>query len=192
MQDWEIPAGGNAPLRMNQKLAWADRLIAVVSPDYVPARYAATEWAAAVWDDPGGNKGAVVPVVVRPTPHMPPLLRDLSRIDLTGCTEMEAGRRLLAGINGPRPSAKKSAFEQVEAAPPAPEEQGPVSRPLFVEVRVEDGVPRWLKISGAVAAVVVGALLAGLALLDGGGTAERDCTTIAGGVVVCGDLNIQQ
>ena len=36
VHDWEIPAGGNAPLWMNTKLAWADRLIAVISPDYVP------------------------------------------------------------------------------------------------------------------------------------------------------------
>src|SRR5262249_33771803 len=27
VHDWEIPAGGNAPLSMNIKLAWADRLI---------------------------------------------------------------------------------------------------------------------------------------------------------------------
>jgi len=26
VHDWEIPAGGNAPLWMNNKLAWADRL----------------------------------------------------------------------------------------------------------------------------------------------------------------------
>ena len=26
---------------MNKKLAWADRLIAVISPDYLPARYSA-------------------------------------------------------------------------------------------------------------------------------------------------------
>ena len=38
VHDWEIPAGGNAPLWMNTKLVWADRLIAVISPDYVPAR----------------------------------------------------------------------------------------------------------------------------------------------------------
>ena len=36
VHDWEIPAGGNAPLWMNNKLAWADRLIAVISPDYMP------------------------------------------------------------------------------------------------------------------------------------------------------------
>ena len=44
VHDWEIPAGGNAPAWMSNKLAWADRLIAVVSPDYVPARYSPMEW----------------------------------------------------------------------------------------------------------------------------------------------------
>jgi TIR domain len=38
VHDWEIPAGGNVPLWMSTKLAWADRLIAVISPDYVPSR----------------------------------------------------------------------------------------------------------------------------------------------------------
>jgi hypothetical protein len=31
VHDWEIPAGGSVPLWMNTKLAWADRLIAVIS-----------------------------------------------------------------------------------------------------------------------------------------------------------------
>jgi hypothetical protein len=44
VHDWEIPAGGNAPLWMNAKLAWADRLIA-------PARYSPMEWASQLWDD---------------------------------------------------------------------------------------------------------------------------------------------
>jgi TIR domain len=42
--DWEIPAGGNVPLWMSTKLAWDDRLIAVISPDYVPSRYSPMEW----------------------------------------------------------------------------------------------------------------------------------------------------
>ena len=33
VHDWELPAGGNAPDWMTRKLAWADRLIAVISPD---------------------------------------------------------------------------------------------------------------------------------------------------------------
>src|SRR5215467_8849956 len=55
VHDWEIPAGGNAPLWMNSKLAWADRLIAVISPDYAPARYSPIEWASQIWNDPVGH-----------------------------------------------------------------------------------------------------------------------------------------
>src|SRR5262245_21024134 len=66
VHDWEIPAGGNAPLWMNSKLAWADRLIAVISPDYIPARYSPIEWA------------SLIPIIVKPTFNIPPLLRDLS------------------------------------------------------------------------------------------------------------------
>jgi len=92
VHDWEIPAGGNAPLWMSKRLAWADRLIAVVSPDHVPARYSLIEWASQIWDDPDGTKGSVIPVIVRPTPNLPPLLKGLSRIDLTNCTEDESAR----------------------------------------------------------------------------------------------------
>ena len=63
VHDWEIPAGGNAPLWMNTKLVWADRLIAVISPDYVPARYSLIEWASQIWNDPDGTKGSVIPVM---------------------------------------------------------------------------------------------------------------------------------
>jgi hypothetical protein len=102
VHDWEVPAGGNAPLWMNAKLAWADRLIAVVSPDYAPARYSPMEWAAQIWDDPDGTRGSVIPVVVRPTPNIPALLKGLSRIDLTSCSEDEARRRLTRAWTCPR------------------------------------------------------------------------------------------
>jgi hypothetical protein len=75
VHDWEIPAGGNAPLWMNTRLAWADRLIAVISPDYLPARYSPMEWASQIWNDPNGTKGSVIPVIVRPTSRIPPLLK---------------------------------------------------------------------------------------------------------------------
>jgi len=64
VHDWELPAGGNVPLWMSTKLAWADRLVAVVSPDYVPSRYSPMEWASQIWNDPDGTKGSVIPVVI--------------------------------------------------------------------------------------------------------------------------------
>src|SRR5262245_40013683 len=132
VHDWEIPAGGNAPLWMNSRLAWADRLIAILSPDYVPARYSPMEWASQIWNDPDGTKGSVIPVIVRPTSEMPPLLRGLSRIDLTNCSEDEASRRLIQSVNMPAPPERKPAFEKIEGEPPDSQHAGPTEKPTFV------------------------------------------------------------
>ena len=144
VHDWELPAGGNAPLWMNTKLAWADRLIAVISPDYGPARYSPMEWASEIWSDPDGTKGSVIPIMVRPTPKMPPLLRGLSRIDLTNCSEVEAKRRLIKGVDMPAPPERKPAFEKVEGEAPDSQHAGPSDKPAFTQVNADDGVPRWL------------------------------------------------
>ena len=131
VHDWEIPAGGSAPLWMNQKLAWADQLIAVISPDYATARFSLMEWAAQIWEDFDGAKGAVIPIIVRPTPNLPPLLRGLSRIDLTDCREDEARTRLLNGVERPTPPQRKPAFERVAGEPPDTLHPGPTEKPAF-------------------------------------------------------------
>jgi hypothetical protein len=186
VHDWEIPAGGNTPLWMNNKLAWADRLIAVISPDYLPARYSPVEWASEIWNDPDGTKGAVIPVIVRPTPKIPPLLNGLSRIDLTNCSEAEAKSRLIKGVDMPAPPERKPAFEKIEGEAPDTQHAGPAEKPIFIRGNVDDGLPRWLKVSVAIAAVA-SAIFAGLSLLFSGGTTQRECKAIIGGTVVCGD-----
>jgi len=154
--DWEIPAGGNAPLWMNTKLAWADRLIAVISPDYIPARYSPIEWASQIWNDPDGTKGSVVPVIVKPTSNIPPLLRDLSWIDLTHCTETEARDRLIKGVDMPAAPDLKPAFEKIEGEAPDRQHSAPVEKPTFV--RVSDS-PR------SIAAVVLAVFAGGISLV---------------------------
>jgi TIR domain len=191
VHDWEIPAGGNVPLWMNTRLAWADRLIAVISPDYVPSRYSPMEWASQVWNDPDGTKGSVIPVIVRPTSKMPPLLAGLSWIDLTNCSEDEARHRLIKGVDMPAPPQLKPAFQKIVGEPPDIQHAGPAEKPTFVRVSVNDGVPRWLKLSAAVAGVV-GAVFAALAFFFAGGGSERECKTIIGGMVVCGDYKDQR
>jgi Leucine-rich repeat (LRR) protein len=132
VHDWEIPAGGNAPLWMDKRLAWADRLIAVISPDYVPARYSPMEWASQIWEDPDGTKGSVIPVIVRTTPRIPPLLRCLSRIDLTNRSEAEAERLLIEGVKKPRRPDRKPKFE-FEGEAPDSQDIGPAEKPTFVQ-----------------------------------------------------------
>jgi hypothetical protein len=192
VHDWEIPAGGNAPLWMNNKLAWADRLIAVISPDYVPARYSPMEWASQIWDDPDGTKGSVIPVIVRPTSKMPPLLKDLRRIDLTNCSEAEAKRRLIEGVDMPAPPERKPTFDRIEAEAPDSQHIGPPEKPTFVRINVQ--APRSLRVSAAVAALALGvvAVFAVLAFFFGDHASERECKTIIGGMVVCGDYKDQR
>jgi hypothetical protein len=183
VHDWEIPAGGNAPLWMNNRLAWADRLIAVVSPDYLPARYSPIEWASQIWVDPDGTKGSVIPVVVRPTSKMPPLLQGLSRIDLTNCSEAEARHRLITGVDMPAPPERKPAFAKVTGEAPDSQHSAPADKPTFVRERVQDGVPRWLTLSAAIAAVAL-AFSAALTLFLGRSTIQAD----RGGVAIGGNV----
>jgi hypothetical protein len=146
------------------------------------------EWASQIWNDPDGTRGSVIPVIVRRTTRLPPLLNGLSRIDLTNCSEAEAKRRLIEGVATPAPPQRKPAFEMVQGEAPDSQHVGPADKPTFIPVNVGDGVPRWLKLSAAVAGVV-GAVIAALAFFFGGGSgpSQRECKTIIGGTVVCGD-----
>src|SRR5262249_21748657 len=103
-----------------------------------------------------------------------------SRIDLTNCSEVEARRRLIKGVDMPAPPQLKPAFEKIEGEPPDSQHAGPAEKPTFIRVSVSDGVPRWLKLSAAVAGVV-GAVFAALAFFFAGGVTERKCETILGG-----------
>ena len=139
-----------------------------------------------IWNDPDGTKGSVIPVIVRPTSRIPPLLIGLSRIDLTNCSEAEAKRRLIQGVDMPALPQRKPEFEIVKGEAPDSQHSGPVDKPTFIPVNVDDGVPRWLKLSAAIAAVA-GVVIAALAFFFGGNPTQRECKTIIGGTVVCGD-----
>jgi hypothetical protein len=74
----------------------------------------------------------------------------------------------------PAPPVLKPTFEKIEGDPPDSQHAGPAEKPTFVRVSVNDGVPRWLKLSAAIAGVV-GAVFAALAFFFAGGVSERDC-----------------
>jgi hypothetical protein len=89
----------------------------------------------------------------------------------------------ITGPNLPRPPASLRRPDSQHA--------GPSDKPTFVQVSVNDGIPRWLKLSAAIAAVVV-AVFATLTFFFGRGASERECKTIYGGMVVCGDYKDQR
>src|SRR5262249_56192501 len=127
----------------------AEGWIVGIWAEYMPGGYYAIEWTSKVWNDPDGTKGSVIPVIVRPTSKMPPLLEGLSRIDLTNCSEDEARRRLTKGVDMPAPPELKPAFEKIVGEPPDSQHAGPAEKPTFVRVSVTDAVPRWLNLSPA-------------------------------------------
>ena len=80
---WEVVIGTNIGVWMGEALGDCDRLIAIVSPDYLKpgAVYSEAERVAKLWHDIDGKKAAVIPLVVRPA-DMPKLFGAISRYDL--------------------------------------------------------------------------------------------------------------
>ncbi len=77
----------------------SDRTIAVLSPDYLPSRFAQAEWAAAFAMDPDGTKGKLVPVLVREVKaELLGLLAPVIQIRLVGLEEAAAREALVNGL----------------------------------------------------------------------------------------------
>ena len=65
LQAWDFRPSTNFVQAMHEAALQADRTIAVLSPDYLTARFTQPEWQAAFAQDPTGEKGLLVPVRVR-------------------------------------------------------------------------------------------------------------------------------
>jgi len=122
LQAWDFRPGSNFVLEMERAAQEAERTIAVLSPDYLAARFTQPEWAAAFARDPTGEKGLLVPVRVRacePTG----LLLQIIYVDLVALDEEAAKAALLAGVS--RARARPS------AAPGFPGAREVAERPRF-------------------------------------------------------------
>lgn len=64
IQTDDFPPGSNFVLGMQEALQSSDRLIAVLSPSYLQARYPRAEWATGFASDPEGTGRKLVPVMV--------------------------------------------------------------------------------------------------------------------------------
>jgi tetratricopeptide (TPR) repeat protein len=97
IQAWDFRPGGNFVLDMQRAAEDCERIIAVLSPDYLTSRFTAPEWAAAFAKDPTGEKGLLLPVRVREC-ELRGLLSQAVYIDLVQADETKAKELLLAGI----------------------------------------------------------------------------------------------
>lgn len=112
IQAWDFRPGSNFMLDVHRGMEGAQRLIAILTPDYVKSDYCKGEWAAGVAADPAGLERKVVPVRVVPC-EPPGLLRAITYIDLVGLGDEEKVRKkLLEGL--------KSRRMKPEKAPPYP------------------------------------------------------------------------
>lgn len=99
MQQGDFTAGSNFVLEMDAATKSANRLIAVLSPDYLLSEYTAPEWAAMFALDPTGKNRRLVPVRIRdcdPTG----LLKQIVHINLVGMDPDRAAKKLLKELQG--------------------------------------------------------------------------------------------
>ena len=65
IQAWDFRPGGNFVLDMQKGLESTDKTIAVLSDDYLKAKFTQSEWAAVFRQDPQGETRDLIPVRVR-------------------------------------------------------------------------------------------------------------------------------
>ncbi len=111
----DFAAGGNFVQEMHRRLDECERVIAVLSPDYLTARYVHAEWGAAFRRDPTGELRLLVPVRVRPC-QPGGLLAAIVYIDLAGLPEADAAPRLRTEIA----KSLRSARQAIAGAAPLP------------------------------------------------------------------------
>ena len=97
IQAWDFRPGSNFVLNMQRGLVEAERVVAVLSPDFLESLYNQPEWAAAFAVDPTGERKTLLPVRVREC-KLTGLLSQITYINLVGLDETAAKETLLAGV----------------------------------------------------------------------------------------------
>jgi hypothetical protein len=131
LQAWDFRPGENFVIKMNQATQEAERTIAVLSPEYISAVYTQSEWGAAFSQDPTGEKGLLLPILVRRS-DLKGLLNQVIYIDLVGLNEEDARNVLIPGVQ--RGRAKPS----VEPSFPGSGLHSVKEQPLFPGGRAEE------------------------------------------------------
>jgi tetratricopeptide (TPR) repeat protein len=104
LQAWDFRPGDNFLQRMDQALAEADRVLAVLSPAYFASEYTRDEWTAALVRA-RSERDRLLPVRIQAV-ELPDLLATRVYIDLVNLDERAAAEQLLAGVRPGRAKPK--------------------------------------------------------------------------------------
>jgi TIR domain len=97
-QAWHFRPGQNFVLEMERAATGADRIIAVLSQDYLNAAFTQSEWAAAFALDPKGKERKLIPIRVKEC-KPEGIFASIIYLDLVGLTSQEARLALLRGLS---------------------------------------------------------------------------------------------
>lgn len=129
LQAADFVAGSNFVSEMHAALKQSERMILVLSPEYLSAPFPESEWTAAFARDPIGKNRTLVPVRVREC-KPDGLLKPVVYIDLVGLALQQAKERFLREI-----AASKAGGRQQAAASLQPEERRPKARRMSQKVK---------------------------------------------------------
>lgn len=115
LHDWEIAAGGDILLWMQERLQAADHVLCVVSAAYQRASFASWEMRSAAWASHSGRPNLMLPVLIEPC-ELIAMFATAKRCHLFGLTVDEARARLKAYLTEPSPPANRVAFPGVPSA----------------------------------------------------------------------------
>lgn len=122
LQELDFVAGSNFPSEMHRALKVAQRLILVLSPDYLSSKFAESEWTAAFVSDPTNERRTLIPVRVREC-RPDGLLRPIVYIDLVGLAVEQARGKFLseitAAVEGRRTTGLPPVAPGSETKPPS-------------------------------------------------------------------------
>jgi TIR domain-containing protein len=98
-QKWHFTVGGDFVQHMDEALKRSDRVLMVLTPDYLASMFAQSEWMAGFAMDPSGQKGILVPVRVAEV-ELQGLLKSRVYCDLVGLGDRQARKTLLGALRG--------------------------------------------------------------------------------------------
>ena len=104
----DLGPGGNIPIWMDDALMNSAQTLALYSPAYTSDRavYSKAERYASWWQDPGGDKRKLIPVLLRETTFTP-LMAMISRIEVLGTTPDEAAAHVVLRLKQPNEAEQR-------------------------------------------------------------------------------------